>query len=398
MSKKQLLLFGLVLMLIFGNGGGLATMVPVHLSRLGVEPARIGFLFSCLYFGIASSGILSGWLADRLQRYKLMCVLSAAGEIVTSLLMLWANSFLTLAVALFLAWFLAGMHAALVSAMVGQQARENERGRVFGVIGFITGLGTVLSGFLYGRIVDGYGFETLLVLNLGISVLWTILSLFYQEPAELPRMKKADNRPGKPVLKSSFFLVVIAAILGWVAINGGKLGITLVMTGLNFTAGDVSLTTGIASLAALAVPLFLGWLSDQIGRKPLLLTLNLLGLGGLLLISQNPELTGFCAASALLSLYGCFGGLSNALAADLAPRQSLGFALALINSSAHVAGIFSSMLLGLGIHALGSKIPFLIAMLLPLAAAILISVVAEKKPAISGLIGPQPAEISSSGG
>jgi MFS family permease len=259
MSKKQLLLLSLVLMLIFGNGSGFVTMVPVHLSRMGIGPAKIGYLFSMLYFGMGSSGILAGWLADRLQKRKLMCVLSAAGQIIASLLMLMgARSFPALAGALFLSWFLAGIHASLISTLVGLHAKENERGRVFGTLGLITGLGPILSGFLYGKIVDTYGFESLLALNIVISVVWTILSLFYKEAHGIAPIKNTTHGPDRLPLNISYFLVVFAAILGWFSINGGKLGITLVMTRLNFTANDISLTTGIASLVALALPLLLG--------------------------------------------------------------------------------------------------------------------------------------------
>ncbi len=380
MSKKQLLLFSLALILIFGNGSGFVTMVPVHLSRLGVGSDKIGYLFSMLYFGMASSGILAGWLTDRFQHRKLICVLSAAGQIIASLLMLLgAQSFPALAAALFLSWVLAGIHAPLISTLVGIQAKENERGRVFGILGLITGLGPVLSGFLYGKIVDVYGFKTLLALNVAISVLWTILSLFYKDPPAPAPIKKAEHQPDRPALKVSYFLVVLAATLGWFSINGGKLGITLVMTQLSFSANEISLTTGIASLAALALPLLLGWLSDSIGRKPLLLGLNLLGFAGLFLISRAQGLAGFCVASSLLSLYSCFGGLSNALIADLVPRESLGFGLSLINSTSFIAGIFSSALLGLTMGALGSTIPFLLAMILPLAAVILVAYVREDR-------------------
>jgi MFS family permease len=88
MPNKQLALFSLVLILIFGNGSGFVTMIPVHLTGLGVEPEKIGYLFSALYFAIGSAGILAGWLVDRFQRHKLLSVLSAGSEIIASLLML----------------------------------------------------------------------------------------------------------------------------------------------------------------------------------------------------------------------------------------------------------------------------------------------------------------------
>jgi len=375
MSRKQLLLLSSALMLIFGNGSGLATMIPVHLSRLGVPQEQIGFLFSMLYFGIGSAGILAGWVIDRFGQRKRLAVITAAGEIVCAVLLLQARSFFSLSVAFFLSWFLAGAHAAIVSALVGLQAREDERGRVFGLIGFVTGLGPVLSGLTYGKIVDRYGFETLLVLNLGITILWVILTLFYKDPAASIVEKKQEQPLGRKLLPLSFWMIVLAATLGWVAINGGKLGITLVMADRGFTAADVSLTAGIASMAALAVPLLLGWISDRTGRKPLLLGLNLLGLAGLFLISRQQGLTGFCVASSLLSLYSCFGGLSNALVADLLPAGSLGLGLALVNSSSYIAGIFSSSLLGVSLQAMGNTLPFLAGMVLPLAAAIFLALV-----------------------
>jgi MFS family permease len=389
MSKKQLFLFGVVLILIFGNGSGFVTMIPVHLSRLGVGPDKIGYLFSLLYFGIASSGILAGWLADRFGRHKLMSILSAAGQIVASLLMLLsAQSFPLLTVSLFFSWFLAGFHAALISALIGLQAKENERGRVFGTIGFMTGLGPVISGFLYGKIVDVYGFKALLELSLAISVLWMILSLFYGQPPIPAQSQQTEQESGGTKLPVSFYLVVFAAILGWIAVNGGKLGITLLMTRLSFSANDISLTVGVASLTALAMPLFLGWLSDLVGRKPLLLTLNLLGLAGIFLISQKNGLVGFCVASSLLSIYSCFGGLSNALITDVMPKENLGLGLSVINSTAHIAGLFSSILLGQAINAFGFTTPFLIGMILPLIAASLIGYVPKQLVAYTSEILP----------
>jgi MFS family permease len=151
------------------------------------------------------------------------------------------------------------------------------------------------------------------------------------------------------------------------------------MTRLHFSAADISLTVGIASLVALAIPLFLGWLSDHTGRKPLLLVLNLLGFAGLFLISHEKGLAGFCVASSLLSLYSCFSGLSNAMITDLVPKESLGLGLSLINSTSFIAGIFSSALVGLTINTLGVSTPFLLAMILPLTAGIFLSLIKENK-------------------
>ncbi len=394
MSKKQLLIFSLALMLLFGNGSGIATMIPVYLSRLGISSDRIGFLFSLLYLSIGGAGILAGWLVDRFGHRKQIAVLTVVGEVVSAVLLLLVKTFPAVSAAFMISWFVAGAHAAVVSAMVALQAHEDERGRVFGLIGFITGVGTVLSGFFYGRIVDAYGFHTLLVLNLVFAVLWLVLTLFYRDSAA-PLAAKS-RQTGGASLPIAFWLAVFAAVLGWVAINGGKLGITLVMNGLNFSPGDISLTTGIASLAALAVPLLLGWLSDRTGRKPILLALNFLGLAGLFLLSRGGDLAAFSVASSLLSLYGCFSGLFNALVTDLLPARSLGFGLALVNSASYIAGIFSSTLVGISIKSMGNQLPFLLGMVLPLVAALFLASISEKRQA--GKMDSFPREVDGAPG
>jgi MFS family permease len=378
MAKTQLLLFSLVLFLMFGSGSGFVTLVPVHLSRLGIPSDQIGYFFSVLYLGMAGSSILAGWLADRFGRHKWMCNLSAAGAIfASSLMLIGAQSFPIFAIGMFLGWFLAGIHSALVSTLVGLQARQSERGRVFGIIGFITGLGPVMSGFFFGKIMDSYGFETLLILNVVIPVIWTVLSLFYRVPASPP--PKPGPQPARAPFPLAFYWIILAATLGWLSVNGGKLGITLAMTLLSFSADEISLTVGVASLIALAMPLWLGWLSDLVGRKPLLLGLNLIGLAGLWIISQAQDLIGFCIASSLLSVYSCFGSLANAFITDLAPPESIGTALALVNGTSFIAGIFSSTLVGTAVNTWGNQTPFLFAMVFPLVAGLLLVRIGENR-------------------
>lgn len=382
MPKKQLFLFSLAFILIMGSGNGMANMLPMYLrNSMGVDSGYIGGLFSLLYAALSVGAILAGWLSDRFQRRKLMCVLSAAGEIAAGLLLISARSLAMLSAALILSWFLAGMHMALVNVLVGLQAEEKKRGQVFGTLGFVMGLGPILSGFLFGPIMDAYGMQALLVISLVTSILWTVISLFYKD---VPRPVAAASKPerSRAPLGWTFALLFGASMLGWFTINGGKLGISILMNDLGYSAGSISTTAGVASLAALAMPLLMGWLSDRTGRKRLILGLNLLGMAGLVILSQVYSLAGFWAASALLSLYSCFSGLTNALVTDLVPRQALGLGLSLITNASNIAGIISSVGLGLAFSSLGPGTTFLAALTLPVVAALLVALVKEpRRPA-----------------
>jgi MFS family permease len=382
MSRRQLMYYSLVMVLVLGNGNGMGNMIPVYLRHLEVPADTIGLFFSLLYLALSGAGILSGWLSDRFQRRKLLCVLSAGGEILTSVWMFAARSVTDFAIAVAISWFLAGIHIAMVYTLVGLQAQPNERGKVFGLLGFLMGFGPVLSGFFYGQIVDQYGFATLFGLNIAISVVWTLIALLYKDVPPMPRAETSQAGSPHVTLGLPFVLLALASILGWVTINGGKLGITLVMSQLSFSAGDISLTAGVASTASLVMPLLLGWSSDRIGRKPLIFGLFLVGAAGLLILSQVASLPGFCLASALLSIFGSFAALTSAYTADLLPRQSLGLGLSIINNTSNLAGIASSALLGWALGGLGASVTFLIAPLLLLAGIAMLVKLPEARPAV----------------
>ncbi len=364
----------------------MANLLPVYLkSSMGADSGYIGGLFSFLYAALSVGGILAGWLADRFQRRKLMCVLSAAAEIVTGVLLIYARSLKMFSAVMVLSWFLAGMHIALVNVLVGLQAEETKRGQVFGTLGFVMGIGPILSGFLFGPILDTYGMQSLLVISLVISILWTVISLFYKDvPRSAPAPAKPKAERSHAPLGLAFALLFGASLLGWFIINGGKLGISILMSDQGYPAGSISTAAGIAGLAALVMPLLLGWLSDRTGRKRLILGLNLLGLAGLAMLSQEQPLAGFWTASALLSLYSCFSGLTNALVTDIVPRQALGIGLALITNASNIAGIISSVVLGLAFSSLGPGTTFLAALALPVAAALLVALGKEPKRKVEG--------------
>ena len=371
----------------------MANLLPAYLhSRMGADSGYIGGLFSLLYVALAAGGILAGWLSDRFQRRKLMCVLSAALEIVTGLGLIYARSLEMLSIALILSWFLAGMHIALVNVLVGLQAEENKRGQVFGTLGFVMGIGPILSGFLYGPILDAYGMQALFVIGLVVSTLWTVISLFYKDVPRLAKAAPKAERSRAP-LGWTFALLFGASILVWFIINGGRLAISILMNDQGYSAGSISTTAGVASLAALAMPLLVGWLSDRTGRKPLILGINLLGLASLAILSQAQSLASFWAASALLSLYAAFSGLTTALVTDLVPPQALGLGLSLITNASNIAGIASSVVLGLAFSSLGPGTTFLAGLALPAAAALLVVLVKEPRRKVGKQPGLAAAEL-----
>jgi MFS family permease len=55
-------------------------------------------------------------------------------------------------------WLFAGLCLGIVGAIAGSQAADEQRGRVFGILGMMINLGSLIGGFSFGRMVDDWGY------------------------------------------------------------------------------------------------------------------------------------------------------------------------------------------------------------------------------------------------
>jgi MFS family permease len=386
MPVRQLVLFSFVLLVSTGNGVGIMTIIPVYLKQLGAAPAFTGTFYSLVFVAMASSAYLGGWLADRFRAYKLTSIIASILTTFAFVGMLMAQTLPLFAISMLLCWFFGSLHVFTVYAMVGLQAGGHERGRIFGILAFSGNIGTIASGFLYGWIVDRAGFSVIFLISIGICLAWIVAALLYQDikaPAQ-DGAKPVRAISGKRIFRlgMSFNALFFAVILGWIVIHSGKLGTTLSMSLLGFSTFDISRSNGIAALVSMPVPLVLGWLSDRIGRKSLLIFLSGVAILSLLILSNFQTLAGFWIASSLLSLCAAMGVLSQALTVDLVPQASLGLGLSLLTIANHVGGIIGSFLLGNGFEFLGMMQTFQINLLLPAVTILLLLLIQEGQRAV----------------
>ena len=74
-------------------------------------------------------------------------------------------------------WFLSGIGHTLATILAGLSAEEAERGKVFGKLELTTGLGSILAGLTFGRIVDTWGFPSLFIFTGLLSILFPLFGL-----------------------------------------------------------------------------------------------------------------------------------------------------------------------------------------------------------------------------
>lgn len=357
-------------------------ILPVYLSRQGADVTFTGIYFACLWLSLAVSAVLAGLLADRLQHWKRLAVAGAMVMMLAQMGQVFVTALIPFCALSLLIAFAVSVHLTMVSVLAGLQAGAHERGRVFGVLAVASSLGGILTGLSYGKIADRFGFTGLWWFVSALFALSLAAALFYREPrAERSAERSMETssagprkfapRESAPRLGGKFYLLMAASVVCWVMINGARLGISVSMDRYQFSAADISLNGAIVGIIALPSGLALGWLSDHLGRKRLMIAVNALGAGALLILSFNHTLLAFWSASLLLSFNGAFSTLTSAVATDLAPRRALGLALSLASTAISVGGVIGSAALGYAFQGLGIRATFLIALVFPLTVAAL---------------------------
>ena len=76
MSRKQLVTLFACSMASWAVGSGLMPLSPVYALKLGASQAAAGYYLSFAFAMLAAGNFFAGWLSDRLQRRKLLLIVS----------------------------------------------------------------------------------------------------------------------------------------------------------------------------------------------------------------------------------------------------------------------------------------------------------------------------------
>ncbi len=137
---------------------------------------------------------------------------------------------------------------------------------------------------------------------------------------------------------------------------------------LGFTATSISFTIAIGGLVSMPGSLLMGWLSDRIGRKRLVLACYAAGLTSLLVLAWPRSLGNFWCASVLLAILSSSSAAGSALVTDSLPAQALGRGLSFISGASNLGGFLASPVMGLALQQLGQPNAFLVSLVVPIVA------------------------------
>jgi MFS family permease len=372
MSRRPLLLMSaayfLILCAAFGTGG----LWPVYVSRLGGGALAAGLFNAAGNIAQAAGQLLSGWLAGRLGRRREIYLAGCALFAVTWWLMGRATTWQELTLINFAGGFTFGVLGNMIFVLTGLLAGERERGQSFGLLSLTVSASLLAGGIVAGPIADRWGFPTLMTIDAVLCGVCVLPGLFFADPRERARGPSLNVTPAPPAtgrpagLGRSYYLLAGVTLLGALAGFGGNLGRSIAMGQLGFSATAISVTTAIGGAVGLPAPLLLGWLSDRLGRKGLLLLVLASGLLSLPALAFAGSAWSFWGASVLLSVLGSYQPLTLALVTDLLPAGRLSMGLSLLNGANSIGLFMSSLGIGLAMQDLGIRPAFLLTALAPL--------------------------------
>jgi DHA1 family multidrug resistance protein-like MFS transporter len=380
MSKRQLWSLFICGLIPYTVGNGLLPLLPIYAIQLGADSVLAGYYVSVAYFALAIGTFLAGWLSDKLQHRKVM--LFSAGIVMTPLIFLmgyvtniWHLVGVTAGV-----WFVGGIEIALVNILTGLFAKEEERGKIFGIIGSTMALGAVIGGLVIGPMVDRWGYPMMFLVICLFSTIFPISALFLKDKTVVhPQKNKSSIQRQDSKLDRVFVLLLIAHLLSSVIIAIGYIGRSLAMDNIGFSSTAITSTAVIGGFVLLPFPLLIGWLSDKLGRKLLMILSYLCFALCTVLFIFSKSLWHFWVATSVLTIGTVSSSVGPAFVTDLVPQERLGMGISLFQVMIWIGMVVGFAVSGYSIRNLGISNTFIWGAILPIISIILIALMRKKE-------------------
>ena len=380
MARKQLLALFICNLTPYLIGNSLLPLLPFYVRQKGAGAGITG-IYLALAFGALTAGTLAGgWLAGKTIRRKATIAASASLASLALVLMGVVGHLVGLVVAIVICWFVCGVQLATVSILTGALASAGRRGVVFGVVGSSLAMGGLIAGLFAGRVVDRWGFDALFA---GLAVVVLVPAVVAQGLA-VPRGAAVPVRTRHQgiaaVTHPAIWLLLGASTLAYVSHFMGGLGRPLAMGQLGFDSTAISSTGAIAGAVNLPLPFLIGWLSDRVGRRPLLVLCYLAGAAGVGSVLVASSLWHFWTSQVFSAVLGVSLSVGPALMADMVPEEARSASLARFAATPWLGGVVGYAGAGAVIETAGLAAALSVGLLLPLGSVLLVMLGRTARP------------------
>ena len=379
-GTRNIILLGLISCFADISSEIVYPLIPLYLTAaFGATPVLVG-----LIEGIAESiasllKVFSGYISDRFQHKKAITFSGYATGLLYKIALIFATSWNGILSARVIDRFGKGIRTAPRDVMVSESADQNNMGKSFGIHKMLdmagSAIGILLSFILLKKIGSNpESYKIIFAISIIPIVIALLLFFFVHEKKEKrepvqreyfwKNISQLDHR-----LKL-YLIITFLFTLG----NSSNSFLLLRAYDIGFDSSSTILLYFVYNLTASLFAIPCGKLSDQIGRKHLLV-------GGYLTFSLVYFGFAFCTSKPLMILifviYGIYtamtAGAERAFIAEIAPANLKGTMLGLHSTLVGIALLPASVIAGFLWDKIGVFTPFMFGAILSLIAALLLA-------------------------
>lgn len=369
-TNKQIRYLLLTSFAVLFVGMGIFPILPLYASRFNASNSMVGIYFSIIYLANTAAPMTAAWLAGKVSKKTLLVAAGLLG-LPALALMSTASNFTQVVIYTSVLWFSGGLILSLASIFAGLNTDERSRGNAFLILSLAAPLGSLVGGAATGKLIAVGGYTTLFI---ALTLWWLLVPLisFFGikdiKTPTVPKTTQVSSRAGKIGL--NFYILSLLTLLATMAISISRLGTTLSMQSLNYSAEDVASTSVVSGLIVIPIILLTGPIAGRLGNRHTLTLGIMLSLAGSLLLFTATQLWQFWLAAVLhLIAFSINGSMAQALSTDILHRGVFEKGLSWLNTSIAGANIIIFAVGGWLFENLGINPVFLIAALMALLSA-----------------------------
>ena len=372
-------------------GNGTISLLPLYAIQRGASTAGSGlflaFAFGCLALGTFAPGMLPGNFSHR----RMVLTLTGVAQVTALLLTSRTTTVLPFAVCCGAFYFTGGVTFTQATVLAGQAAPEAERGTAMGILGMTNGLGSIIGGLGGGWLAGAHGFSGLWV-GSGATALLVIVGALLSVEIPQPRRvtpagvtRTARSSASATVLGTALVFILVAHLALSVVNAAANLGRSLMMSGLGFSVLEINSTQSLSGAVALCLSFVLGWLSDKVGRRWVLVGSYVLASGAMLFLGLAHQLWHFYVTFGLVASVAVCMAVGPAYVMDVVPPAGAARGVSLFQGMFWVGNIAGPVILGLAFEHFGTSTPILCSALFPLAGVLLLMRI--RQPGLTARVG-----------
>lgn len=382
MKKKKaisnIVLLGLVSLFADMSTEMVYPLIPLYLTAtLGASPAIVGVIE-----GIAESiasllKVFSGYIGDVYQNKKKLAFAGYSASVVYKIMLLLAGSWPGVLAARVVDRTGKGIRTAPRDALVAQSSDVQQLGGSFGLHKMLDMAGSALGViFAYFFIATNFGYHKAFLFSIIPAVIGIAIIFAVREDKSC--ISKCEKISLKGLRLDGKLKAYLAVIFVFCLGNSSNAFLLLKAQDRGFSASQVILLYLVFNVAASALALPMGQLSDKLGRSKILvpgyLIYGCVYLGFALLSAKAAVPLLFIAYGAYTAL---IGGAERAFIVERAPGQLKGTVLGLYGMIQGIGLLLSSMIAGLLWEQVDSDAPFLFGGLIGIGSAIMIRAILD---------------------